>query len=428
MYPSVSSSSLMTFIGVCVAFLVIIVLIRRKWNFGFSLILGAFIMGLFSLQTISFYDILKGFIKPTFYSFDTHEIVTETIELAFLMTLIFMLAKAMQETGSITRLIQSLRTFFSKGGILAAIPAIYGLMPIPGGALLSAPLIDEEGTKFGLSKNQKNFLNVWFRHIWFPVYPVSFAMILLCSAKFSDIPVYTLILADTPAFFVSIIIGFIVLYYFLRDQKSQHQVSSKDYTGLRFLLPPLLPLAAFMSLQFIGFPKVRSFIIGVLLSIIVLFFLIDITWREYLKVLQKSVTWKLALAIFGIMIFREMFEVSGANVIISQLISMLDIPYLLIIIFIPLVLGFLTGYNLAGVTLSYLFVQPFFSFTGMDIVGLSSLIFMGAFVGYLISPIHLCNVLSSEYLKTDATRMYKTFLPSAFMLLFIHVSVILLLF
>ena len=79
----------------------------------------------------------------------------------------------MQETGAITKLIDSLRTFFSKGGTLAVIPAVYGLMPVPGGALFSAPLIDKEGDKYKLKNNQKNFLNIWFRHIWFPIYPIS---------------------------------------------------------------------------------------------------------------------------------------------------------------------------------------------------------------------------------------------------------------
>jgi len=93
-----------------------------------------------------------------------------------------------------------------------------------------------------------------------------------------------------------------------------------------------------------------------------------------------------------------------------------------------LILGFLTGYNLAGITLSYFFVQPFFPLVDINLIGVTSLVFMGAFVGYLVSPLHLCNVLSSEYLNTEVTGMYKVFIPSVFSLLIIHVIATILLY
>ena len=132
-------------------------------------------------------------------------------------------------------------------------------------------------------------------------------------------------------------------------------------------------------------------------------------------------TIKFALVIFGIMIFREIFEVSGANTAIFSIFEQLPIPPLLIIIIIPLVLGITSGYVLSGLTLSFVLIEPLFSLTSLNIIALASIFYMSAFIGYLISPLHLCNVLSSEYLKTDTTRMYGIFIPSAFLLLTIHI-------
>jgi len=413
-------------LGVVVAFVVIILLINKKFNFGVSLILGSLILGIFSLQTIELVDIPKAFIEASIYSFNDQQIVTETIELVFLLMLIYILAKCMQETEAIKKLIDSLRTFFSKGGTLGVIPAVYGLMPVPGGALFSAPMIDEEGKKYLLNKNQKNFLNVWFRHIWFPIYPISSAMILICSEKFSNINIYHLILVNIPAFIASIIIGIIYLKKFIKKTSIQQTKSEKNYTGLIYLLPPIVPLFFYGVLQFFDFPQIRSFLIGVVFSIILLYFLIKISFKEYIQIIKKSITWKLALAIFGIMIFREMFDVSKANILIADMIGRLPFPALLIIIVIPLLLGLLTGYNLGAIALSYFLVEPFFSFTGINIIGLTSIIFISSLVGYLISPIHLCNVLSSEYLKTDTTRMYKMYIPAAISLLIIQTSIVIL--
>ena len=415
---------MLNLLGVIIAFIVIIVLIRKKFNFGLSLILGSLIVGVFSLWEIDPIDIPKAIIEASFYSFKTDQIVTQTIELALLMTLIFILAKLMQETGAITKLIDSLRTFFSKGGTLGVIPAVYGLMPVPGGALFSAPMINEEGDKYHLNKNQKNFLNIWFRHVWFPIYPISSAMILICSEKFSNINIYSLILANVPAFIAIIIIGFILLKKFITNAPKQQTNPTKDYSGLMFILPPIVPLVFYAVLQLFGFPQIRSFLIGVVFSIILVYFITNINRRDYIQALKKSLTWKLGVAIFGIMIFREMFEVSGANVIIADMIGDLPFPPIWMVALIPLLLGSLTGYNLGAIALSYFLVEPFFSYTGIGIIGLTSIIFMSSFVGYLVSPIHLCNVLSSDYLKTDTTRMYKMFIPAAVLLLLIHITIV----
>jgi integral membrane protein (TIGR00529 family) len=400
-------------IGVIIAFIIILVLIRKKISFGFTLLLGSFIIGVFSLEVITPIDIPKTMIEASFYSFETHQIVTSTIELALLMTLIYILAKCMQETGAIDKLVTSLRSFFSKGGTLGIIPAVYGLMPNPGGSLFSAPLVDSEGTKYNLSNDQKNFLNVWFRHIWFPIYPISQAMIIICSVNFSNIPMGTLILANSVGFFAFILIGYFLLRRFLKSHSLTTEKVTKNTQGLIYLLPPVVPLL-FYPLKFYGLTEIRCFLIGVSVSIILLYFLTKTTWVSYRGILRKSLTGKLAFAIFGIIIFQEMFKASGVDTLISETMGNVSFPALTIIIFIPFLLGALTGSDFGALApLSFSLVAPFFSFTSISLLGLTSLLYMSSFLGYLISPIHLCNVLSSEYLKTDTTRMYKYFIPAA---------------
>jgi integral membrane protein (TIGR00529 family) len=418
---------MLNLIGVILAFIVILILIRKKVNFGLSLFVGSLIVGVFSLEVIAPIDIPKAMIEASFYSFEKQQIMTDTLELALLMTLIFVLAKSMQETGAITKLIDSLRTFFSKGGTLGVIPAVYGLMPVPGGALFSAPLIDKEGDKYKLQKDQKNFLNIWFRHIWFPIYPISSAMILICSIKFSGVPIQMLILADLPAFIGVLLIGFIFLKRFTGKTPHTTITVVKDYHGLVYILPPIVPLL-FYPLKFIGLSETRCFLIGVSFSLLLLYALINIDVTTYLTIIKKSLTWNLALAIFGIMILREMMKISQMHLLITETMQSLAFPGLLIVILIPLLLGALTGYNLGAIALSYPLVDPFFSFTGVHIIGLTSLIFMSSLIGYLISPIHLCNVLSSEYLKTDTTRMYKMFIPAAVTLLLIQTLFVIIMF
>lgn len=417
---------MLNLIGVIIAFIIIIFLIRKKFNFGLSLIIGSLIVGLFSLQDIDIIEIPKAFGKAIIYNYDIQVFDFQTIEIALLLSLIYILAKCMQETGAIKKLIESLRSIFTKGGTLGVIPAVYGLMPVPGGALFSAPTIDEEGEKYRLNQNQKNFLNVWFRHVWFPIYPISSAMILITSSKFANFDISLIILANIPAFFASIFVGLFYLKKFIKNAPEQINTPEKNYSGLLYLIPPILPLLVYGILQVFGVPQIRSFLIGVLISIILVFYLTNLTKKEYFDILKKSISINLALAIFGIMIFREVFEVSQANIVLKDIIVGANIPVLSMIIVIPLLLGVLTGYNLGAVALSYPILAPFFpvDISVVVLVSYTSLIFISSLVGYIISPIHLCNVVSSDYLKTDTTRMYRIYIPAAFLMLVIQIIVI----
>ncbi len=421
----ITGSQWIVLLGLLLSFALVIISIRKRVNFGISLILGSILLSVFSLAYASFDEVAIGFLKAIIYDVNAGAFVWNTVELAVLMTLIYILASVMQDTGAIARLIDSLRLIFRKGGTIAIIPAIYGLMPVPGGALFSAPAVEEEGKSFHLSISEKNFFNVWFRHIWFPIYPISSSILIM--ADLASLNVYQLIIVNSVSFFTMIIVGFIILSWktgmFPRKNmkkanpvKTDKTKTKKNLSGLLFIVPPILPLG-FSILEYVGISLFTAFSIGVIVSILLLFFMSHVPWSDYKKYLKQALTWKLVAVIAGIMIFREIFEVSGVNVTIYSLLEQLPISPIIIIILFPLVLGLLTGYLLSGITLSYVLLQPLFSCVDICNAGLVSILFMSGFIGYLVSPIHLCNVLSSEYMKTDTTRMYPLYLPASIMVL-----------
>ncbi|MBS3801269.1 MAG: DUF401 family protein [Candidatus Thermoplasmatota archaeon] len=424
----ITVSQWIVLLGMVLSFALVVLLIRRRVNFGISLLLGSLLLSGFSLASVSFESVFYAFLKATIYDVNTGVFVWDTVELAVLMTLIFMLASLMQDTGGIAQLIDALRVLFNKGGTIAVIPAIYGLMPVPGGALFSAPAVEEEGESFDLSVCDKNFFNVWFRHIWFPIYPISSSILIM--ADLAALNMYLLIMVNSISFFTMILVGYIILAWktkMLPNQKNKTSPSKnstkkntkKDLSGLLFLLPPLLPLA-FSVLEYVGIPLFSAFIIGVLVSIVLLYKMSKVPWNKFKTFVKQAATWKLVAVITGIMIFREIFEVSGVNLTIYSLLEQLPFTPLVVIIVFPLLLGLLTGYLLSGITLSYVLLQPLFYSVDLSTVGLVSILFMSGFVGYLISPIHLCNVLSSEYLKTDTTRMYPLYIPASILVLLVQ--------
>ena len=71
----------------------------------------------------------------------------------------------------------------------------------------------------------------------------------------------------------------------------------------------------------LGFPQVRSFLIGVIISIPLVLLLTKTPRENYFKLIKKGLSWKLPLAIISIMIFREMFMVSKVDILFINAVS-----------------------------------------------------------------------------------------------------------
>lgn len=58
------------------------------------------------------------------------------------IALIYWLSTQMSETGLMRELVALIQSRLSARGAISALPAVIGLLPIPGGAFFSAPLVD----------------------------------------------------------------------------------------------------------------------------------------------------------------------------------------------------------------------------------------------------------------------------------------------
>ncbi|MBZ5502692.1 MAG: DUF401 family protein [Acidobacteriia bacterium] len=86
------------------------------------------------------------------------------------------------------------------------------------------------------------------------------------------------------------------------------------------------------------------------------------------------------------------------------------VPFLPIICFLPFLTGLLTGITVAFVGTTFPLVM---SITGGASLANISLAFAAGFLGVLLSPVHLCLILTKEYFKADLWGMYKKIMPAA---------------
>jgi integral membrane protein (TIGR00529 family) len=167
-------------------FVLVVFCIKKKLSLGNAFILGAvFLSALFGLKPLA---MLK--------SMTASMLDLKTLSIACIVSLILVLSNSMEMVGQMQRLLEKFRGLVSSPRLnLVIFPALIGLLPMPGGAAFSAPMVKELGTRSGLSSSQLSFVNYWFRHIWehwWPLYPgillttvmtdlsLPFIMLLMC--------------------------------------------------------------------------------------------------------------------------------------------------------------------------------------------------------------------------------------------------------
>jgi integral membrane protein (TIGR00529 family) len=116
----------------------------------------------------------------------------------------------LNSSGRMRKTIEALKALLpNRMLLLGGLPALIGLLPMPGGALFSAPMVDSVDHDHTLNKARKASINYWFRHIWeywWPLYPgVMLAML------YSGLPVWTYILIMIPFTLLSVGAGYLFL-------------------------------------------------------------------------------------------------------------------------------------------------------------------------------------------------------------------------
>ncbi len=205
-----------------------IILVLSKKSLTAALFSGALLLGFFVLQPEAvFSQLVFTLTEPSIAL------------LALAVAIIPLIGGVMEETGQMDSLVKNLR--IGKKPFLAFAPALLGMLPMPGGALMSAPLIKKAGGK--ISPRLKSAINVWFRHVLLFVYPLSPALI--GAVKIANLELYSVIPFLFPFFVFSILLGW---FFLLR--KAGGKIEYTEKFNLKFLL---LPLAIILAAPVIDF-------------------------------------------------------------------------------------------------------------------------------------------------------------------------------
>ena len=373
---------------------VMIFLIRKKWNLGYIILLASLLLGsLFGLNPKEMgINFLQAMVDPT------------TIQLVGIIVLVLLLSSILRRIESLRNIVDSLQRLVKDYRlILAFIPSFLGLLPMPAGAMFSAPMVDEVGGRMGLGAEEKTFVNYWFRHIWEFVWPL-YPSIILFSALLG-VEVREIIIIQFPISLVGLILGLIWEQRYLKKDETSDKRGEFGLNIKKLFLSTWPILLVTFLVVIIKIDLLISLIL-VILSLVLLN-RSKMKVEVILEIIKKDIPLNTAVLIIGIMIFKRILETTGAIMIIPGFFTELGVHPLVILFFIPFLTGMLTGITSAFVGIGFPVLLPFIVIQGEVNLNYAMFAFVGGYMGMLISPMHLCLVVTNDYFKSDLRKIYK---------------------
>jgi integral membrane protein (TIGR00529 family) len=327
--------------------------------------------------------------------------------LVAIVVLILSLGALLRATAKLEGMVHSLQVLFPDNRVtLAVVPALIGMLPMVGGAMFSAPMVDEIGDHLGVGNDRKTFVNYWFRHVWewiLPTYPS-----LILAAALLEISPRSLTLAQWPISATAIVAGIVVGLLPIR-RAPDRPANGLDRNGnLRLLVVSIWPIALVLLLSIaLGIDLILSLVVTVVALAVVNRLAPGRVWQ----ILREGVSLSSVFLIIAVMVFRQVLDSTGAVDPIPGALEAAGIPAPAILFFIPLLAGLLTGLAAGAFGVSFPVILPLLAATDMS-MGSVALAYTGGFLGVLLSPLHLCFSLTRDYFHADWGPNYRWLAPS----------------
>jgi hypothetical protein len=281
------------------------------------------------------------------------------------------------------------------------LPAMMGLLPVPGGAMLSAPMTDAIGERLLLSPERRVSVNLAFRHTVFMVIPYCATIVLIASMS----PPFSMGLYLTLGFCfmcVTFASGYVL---FLRKAPNViNEFEKKDrMPAVRGLIAGLTPVI--LVILFNNLAGLTSSL-SVALSIIIT----GLLHRRdgFMRHVKDGFAAETVLMMCGIYFIRNI--IAEMDLLIAMFIDLLmnsgGIAVVFLLCGICFFMGFATGINLVPMSI----VLPIVMVLPMDsgrIMMLTFIVMLWSFYGYYMSPLHLCHLLSMKSIpckRLESTR------------------------
>ncbi len=338
----------------------------------------------------------------------------------FIVFLSLLIVALMEKAGYLNMMVDAVKEISpSIGASMVSISAFIGLLPMPGGAYVSARLVDPLAREMKLTPHEATTLNYWFRHLWEYAWPLYTGVIVAASIFSVSISDFVIHMSFLPV--LAILGGFIFLYYPIMKDKNIRARGGCIRNGLKKLIHAAWPIIVVMILTLLGVPwvdnghmyfiKIDLFFSLLLVDSGLAFILMKNRDKDAIK---HSLKFSLKPTFLGVT-FAAMFmkiavlETNSMHYTYTFF-STYGVPPFVVIMLLPFLAGLMTGVTVAYVAATFPLLLPYvgdpLSFAAV------ALAYASGYAGHLTSPVHLCLVLSSEHFKANLYRVILRIIPA----------------
>ena len=396
--------------------MIVLLAIRQKLSLGNAFVIGAICLGLIFGMS------LPKIALSMLFSI-TH---LKALSLAVIVSLILVLSHSLEAGGQMARLLDRFQGLVRHAGLnLIVFPALIGLLPMPGGAIFSAPMVKNLGQRQQLPSTTLSYVNYWFRHIWeywWPLYPG-----VLLTTAMAGIDLWHFVVFLFPLTIAAVGFGYWPLRSISKPGRDEAPSAATGDRNLKAffheLQPILLVIVLGLGLGAALTPVLKpwqlniSKEIGLIVSLVLAIFWVwrrnRLTGQQRRRILLRRELLLMIYMVLSIMIFEEILRDSQAAQAVSAELIRWKIPLFSIVIILPMLVGMVCGITIAFVGTTFPILISLIVSTGQGDLMLAYMMLgmVSGFVGVLFSPVHLCLMLSNQYFETSLTGVYRYLLP-----------------
>jgi len=387
----------------------IIVLVRFRVDLGVSMLAGAATLALVAGRAPLW----------TLAELGRAAIARDTLLLLARIITIMALGALAGKLGYLDRFASGLRALISDNRVVVAlIPAFGGLLPMPGGTMLTAPMVESAVSTGHATPEEKLFVSYWFRHVWeyiWPLYPG-----LVVAASLVGRPVGDFFAYNWPLTLVAVAAG---AFFVLRHVDAGRNPRERSANGgWRDILIGVWPFGVVVA----GVLVLKVELVLVILAVILVLVILERpsggdVWRAF----RRGTEFQIVTLILGVAAYQHLLGAAAVIDAVPPFLLRMNLPEAVVIVVVPLIIGLITGVTLAFIAVSFPLLIPLMGGpeVNMELVMLG---FAAGFAGCLLSPVHLCLVLTREYFGASWAGIYRMLLPSTAAIMAVAVLIVLL--
>jgi hypothetical protein len=376
------------------AFAMIPFLIKKRMKLSNTIFLVTIIISVLSGIGID------GLAKTVFKIFTS----ANSLDTIITVGMVGMLGGLMKHYGILDGIVTTmLKVISNKKIVMMLIPSMIGVLVVPGGAVLSAPFINNLGEEMGIDPPKRAAINLIFRHISMFLLPFS-TVLLFVKASIPEINIYKVIAFSLP-FIAGVMI--IAYYLYLRGSGNGKEIKSTGI-GKNIIKLLVLTLPIYISVV-INVVTGLPFFISMIGSVIAVYFLGS--KEKFMASVAKSFNLNTVLMVLSILILKDVIlQLDGMLSIVEGVLSGIGSGIGIMVVFtiVSIFFGYITGYPTSALAITL----PLLSMMDMSANALHIYVYfllVASFAGYFYSPLHLCQVLTLGEMKVGTLELYKEY-------------------